>query len=138
MKQYITEKQLDELSDKGTDRIWRFWTPAVGDKVWYDDQTKDGHVGFLTDNGEGYWNDMSDPEWLKSDFIPLLSIGQMIEFLQKNTNCSSIMLNAEYRIAGMYANKFLFGATNSGIFIAYNNEELCDSLWEAVKEMVES
>lgn len=127
MKQHITVDQLTELSDKGKARLRESWQPQNGDKVWYDDQTKSGYVGFLTDNGEGYWNDMSDPDWNKNDFMPLLSIGQMIEFLDEK---QPYQYGIHRRIVDW---KVVVHDRQYGKVMG---EELCDSLWQAVKQIL--
>lgn len=86
MKQHITIEQLNELSDKGKERL-RKW---------------------VKDNG--YYNESADKLSKKMGFRSdgtLLSIGQMIELL----------------------------ATGAYIF---EYEALCDSLWQACKEILEA
>lgn len=90
MKQTITPEQLDELSEGGLYKL-RDWLESI-----------------------------NIIEGLPADRKPLLSIGQMIEFLDGHG------AQAQFKL---------------GIAIAKWSErdepELCDALWEAVKEVLE-
>ena len=75
MKQHITTKQLEELSDKGIEKLQKWWVAKEGDKFRnvLDEEyvvTKETHAYMI---GKKFKNG-----------YPLLSIGQMIEFLADN------------------------------------------------------
>jgi len=91
MKQYPTIKQIDELSKKGKEALWQ----------WRIKQKIDGTY-----------------QWGRFKTLPLLSIGQMIEFLEE----SQVGEGGEVLIEWSEA---------------YGDEELCDALWLAVKEVLE-
>jgi len=70
MKQYITTKQLKELTNKARQDLRDWWKPKEGDYGWFDGETKllqANDTPFVLDTGVKYY--------------PLLSIGQMIEIL---------------------------------------------------------
>ena len=69
MKQHITPEQLNELSDKSKDKLRKWWKPEVGDI------NQDGHAYVVSHKSELF---------KKTKDLPLLSIGQMIEFLDVN------------------------------------------------------
>lgn len=106
MKQNITPEQLNELSDKGIEGLRKWLSKKYGYDVMNKDHTK----------------------WLES---LLLSIGQMIEFLDENDFLELI----DYWGAniGGYQNKWRVECKDS----QFNDNELCDALWEAVKEVLE-
>jgi len=66
-------------------------------------------------------------------FIPLLSIGQMIEFLEDNKEGGWEIYNLPVQISN---DKILglFVVNNYGKY--YRRPELCDAIWEAVKEVL--
>ena len=86
MKQHITVKQLDELEEKEKLEKWCFRKRYFNSRI---------------------------PERL---VMPLLSIGQMIEFL--------------------YEHKYDYGDVD---FLTFDDStpDICDALWEAVKEVLE-
>ena len=94
MKQHITKTQLDRLSEKGKKKLM----------TWLDGQRT---RGVISENG-----------WIYSKDFPLLSIGQMIEFVRENDKKH---LWSWYFFDGPHA------AT----------KDVCDIPWEAVKEVLE-
>lgn len=104
MKQTITEEQLNELTDKQAQ--------AIDD--WYGDDEIDGTV----DYGRYKYKRLRG-----SVKLPLLSIGQMIEYLEDQeffeSNCIQVSTNP----------------IQTEKYIEWSFEEsLCDKLWQAVKE----
>ena len=95
MKQYITLKQLDELSKEQADKLYE----------WYQ----------KIDSFEN------------SEFPPYLSIGQMIEFLRTDKN----------NIYTIYQSDLVKSNVDGKTEKIIKYEELCDALWEAVKEVLE-
>lgn len=123
MKQHITVEQLNELSEKGKEKLRKWWKPIVGD--WFDD---DGYMRIIPDD------ETKGAFVLNSFHTPLLSIGQMIEFLDEH-----------------YKWKKYFSMTHHGLWsiidgsytqplegrCAWGKGELCDALWIGVKEVLE-
>ena len=107
MKQNITSKQLNELSDKGKKTI----------RKWADDK-----VGIFDD----YVLGRKPSEWL-----PLLSIGQMIEFLDGHQeDIDDDMMTLGFPWFRVYSSN---GAETLGIKW---KGELVDALWKACKEVL--
>jgi len=140
MKQHITIEQLNELSKKGSDRLIEWWTPVRGDKYLKKDlnrelfygqldsphdaeEAKPDKVYFCGTDGEGKERD-----------LPLLSIGQMIEFLGDGRDYKHMPdMTIQFK---EFSSESL---VDYGIEFKYGNKttkayELCDVLWEAVKE----
>ncbi|MFB0847322.1 hypothetical protein [Paenibacillus oleatilyticus] len=106
MKQRITIEQLNELTDEQKERLQEWWSLSR--------QPGDIHI-----NSAGYVdiiNKYGDKPL--DNTIPLLSIGQMIELTSETT---MIKFNGGWGI-GEDAIKY--------------HDELCDALWEAVKEVL--
>jgi len=115
MKQTITLKQLNELSEKGHRRL-KEWIEKVGYYMVWD--TDVGKYGFM------YGTD------------PLLSIGQMIEFLGENLGKIEIKNHPLYRVLGGYSTKDEKGEPIVKLF-EVEKKELVDALWQPVKEKLE-
>lgn len=112
MKQHITTKQLDELSEKGKKRLSK-------------QLPKYKNPGGLPKKGliltvSGYH---------QIGELPLLSIGQMIEFLREHVSFAIYM-----DLLVISKNEHI-SKPGKEWHIAY--VELCDALWEAVKEVLE-
>ena len=110
MKQEITIQQLNELSDKGKDQL----------KKWY--SKRYDKVALF---GETF------PD--KQLINPLLSIGQMIEFLREKVNGDwkhkplSVLGEEVYPFNGILADNFTLDINLT-----------CDNLWLAVKKVLET
>ena len=95
MKQHIEPSQLNELSDKGKEKL------------------READMKFGWD--------------AKGSYLPLLSIGQLIEFLNEHTKY-------EFHIMKRLVDwKIVYEERHYGKIIG---EELADSLWEACKEVL--
>ena len=109
MKQTITRKQIEELNDEGRKKLIEWWKKSDLDYM--------SNYVVVLDSGE---------------FILLLSIGQMMQFLREKNN------NGFYRIhfsSQMLRAEVLFHHYEFDEFDKkYESEELCDSLWKPVKE----
>ena len=103
MKQHITVKQLNELSEKGKSRLLKF----VRKTDWEDYYCECGP---------------SNHERWRNTYLPLLSIGQMVEFLDENKKRT--------RVWAIYS-AWRIGKKGGG-----DVECICDALWEAVKEVL--
>ena len=102
MKQHIDLSDLESLSEKGKEKL-REW---AGNKQIEAIESAGYQVKIYGNN---------------DDFTPLLSIGQMIEFL--NTRAMTIQ---NYKTGWKLEHNY-----------DYASDELCDSLWAAVKEELE-
>jgi len=110
MKQHITTKQLDELSEKGKKRFWNNRTDGA-----------------------------PPPPDLDVQHLPLLSVGEMIQFLVEKQDKDWRDLHIEmihdlWRVGSCYDEDREDGKWK---FQGYEKEELVDILWEAVKEVLE-
>lgn len=128
MKQHITIEQLKELSEKGKEKLNDWWTPKEFDIFVHFDNKRLYSVSAI--------NAVEIHEIGKDVYelhMPLLSIGQMIEFLQEKTNTDMDTLNNKFiQSKVMAVNHFVVGK----VYIAYK-DNLCNALWEAVKEVLE-
>lgn len=113
MKQNITRNQVDQLSEKAKKRLDEFPFNGCYDVRCYEDIC-----------------------------VPLPSIGQMIEFLDQHYPISMIGHQSEWHGGNYYFN----GGTTpkdpteesiKNSTVKYEAKELCDALWEAVKEVLE-
>ena len=132
MKQNITTDQLNELTEKGKEKLRKWWIPYYGNEVLCENSTWTCLLG--TNSYKHYFpailleyakcnSDQCHHQEIrknKKDHLPLLSIGQMIEFLDQNILDDILAPNMVGECEG---------------FI--EKEQLCDSLWESVKEVLE-
>ena len=116
MKQHITVQDLNDLSEKGKERLREWWDKKYKHRdAPHSYQSEDPYVG--VEYGEQ----------------PILSIGQMIEFLDKNRK----------RDWAIYFGKNLaFVQSDNGVTLLGKTPEnrkgdLCNGLWAAVKEVLE-
>lgn len=126
MKQYISIEQLNELSEKGKERLRNWWKPEMGD-LYIDDYCLmvinccEDEVGGK--ERQGYEN-----------VVPLPSIGQMIEYLENKyeyTFALHIMRrHVDWKIVDETDGYFGKEIYAKGINIR-------DALWEAVKSDLE-
>jgi hypothetical protein len=121
MKQIITVEQLMELTEEQKQRLRELWKREFGDVFYITD---------YKDNKEAQMQVM-DRVWqlivkdYRKEFLPLLSIGQMIELL--------IQHHGEYWSDSISK---INGTTYSkNIYFTYE-DELCDALWQAVKQVL--
>jgi hypothetical protein len=112
MKQQITSEQLNELSDKGKYTLW----------IW--------------ERNKEYGD--------KDSFSKLseLSVGQMIEFLDEQMPVSYITHQSQWHggnwhyDGGSIPSELTLPALEKSIK-SFESNELCDALWEAVKDVLE-
>lgn len=141
MKQHITIEQLDSLSKEGKKKLRKWWKPKDGDwvslnskkylladccslsvKTWGEikDKWDKGMSGFILTRMNDEYGDYFDIH-KRNTILPLLSIGQMIEFLNEHSG--------QFIMSEM-------GQWGSDYFDFDWTGELCDKLWEAVKEVL--
>ncbi|MCR4313548.1 MAG: hypothetical protein NUV58_04830 [Candidatus Roizmanbacteria bacterium] len=123
MKQYIEISQLTELSDKGKDRL-RKWCE---NKLYF--EYRDTSMPS---------DPVKNPSSIIKEIIPL-SIGQMIEFLDEQNKGWKFDWRIEFKEFSAvslvdYGIEVWYPA-NKKMVEKYN---LCDALWEAVKEILEN
>lgn len=125
MKRHITVEQFNELSDEQKQKLRSWWRPKEYDLYTDDDGNYDA---WEVDYDGSYCFDEVKKQRLSydeeaTDMYPLLSIGQMIEFLEgKFDRIENDGITWEVQ---MKKNNAWYGI---------NREEFCDALWEAVKE----
>lgn len=132
MKQHITIEQLNELSDRGKEKLREWWKPKRGDMFFGIDR------GIVANT----WNE------IPNGIYPRLNIGQLIEYLaEKTKDITYVDDYFENQIGFNHTYGSLNNSTKSpkkGIpyAIAWGSQklkgELCDALWQAVEEDLES
>lgn len=118
MRQHITTKQLKELTES---QLLKY--AEVTKKYCTLSPIKN------MPNGDGTFTDM-----VETARLPHLSIGQMIEFLQENSKNKTDYIDN-------YFGHQIHGDGKSGydtsLSIGWSGyDELCDALWEAVKQVI--
>jgi len=156
MKQYITAKQLNELSTKGKERLRKWWKPKEGDCLyWIKPQCTWWLVQY---DGTYMYDDIESIEKFtetnneEKAFLPILSIGQMIEFLEEKAHFIRLhdTIHSRSEKQGLVTMSADKGWTLESAFddknkdylnwrtdIKIEKKELCDALWSAVKEKLE-
>ena len=123
MKRRITPDQLQELTRDQQKILRERWKPETGDKI------------FNLVDGDSFFICLPEESKL---VIPLLDIGQMIEILHGNypdldlytlTNCAGASV---WKGIG----KFDGYKAESDERIGFDVNELCDALWNAVKDVL--
>lgn len=124
MKQHITPDQLNELTPEAKEKLREWWEPEEGDS--FAREFKDGEM--QTETVYHSWIGSYEDNKPDQSCFPLLSIGQMIEFLADNSN-------------GYYEHSYIDDNFNKqvsigNVAVGWRND-LCDDLWQAVKEVLE-
>lgn len=122
MKLRVNREDLN-LTGTQIDALRKTWTPQIGDVVYATETNIAGNIGRI----DGIVGDHLFPGtagWItKNECIPLLDIGQMIELLQNNNGFIKDCDSGE------------FMRTSNWVILDYlPGVELCDELWQAVKE----
>lgn len=131
MKQHITAKQLSELNKIDREKLVDWWTPKEGDFVSYKGKNYFLDSGsmftYQNFNKIGWGIHEKKPKNYKENRLPLLSIGQMIEFLYRKKQ------------PGKFNSLIISGSKGKGWFVdGKNASDCCDALWEAVKEVLKN
>ena len=124
MKQHITKENLDTLSNKGREKL----------ASWYADwQFKQGNQ-FV-----GLPLEVIDEKTMRVK-VPLMSIGQMIDFLDEHMKGIDIRIrHCNYKSKSIYKEGTLITDIYGRNWSVVEDEpNLCDALWEAVKEILEA
>ena len=128
MKQHITPKQLNELSEKGKKRLRKWWKPIDGDL-------------YARFSNNMIWPMLAHgvAKLKKENNLPLLSIGQMIEFLIVKNPLAVILIDGD-----LYTEVAPNGAAIDDGLITdddsekiFKKENTCNALWEAVKDVLD-
>lgn len=128
MKQHITPEDLNQLSESGKQKLREWWKPQQGDWIytsaWVDDKTKNDLILCMSSPTGMVWQQMLNGA------LPLLSIGQMVEFLtaQKSTLRIEKWKSTEWLCGEIY-NSEEYKNEKSGV-------ELCKALWSACVEVL--
>jgi len=147
MKQHITIDQLNELTRGQKERLRGWWKPDFGD-WFFSEKGKDilpisqqlGYTSSVVGRYAEYKRDEACPyDVVESGDLPLLSIGQMIEFI-KSIGIYDINITENWRdfpIEAGYNDDYKgweVELERSGLnSLEYWSDDLCDALWEAVK-----
>ena len=127
MKLHITVEQLNELSEKGKERLREWWKKHLEYGTFFawknNKRQKNWYVELWYEGSEfempNKWN----------NFYPLLSIGQLIQFLDEHikTPYNNLFIKTNH---GAWQMTDIIGTTE-------HYDELCDALFEAVKDILE-
>ena len=146
MKQHVSMKKINELSEKGKKALLTWWKPEWWHLfIWTDEGRKnisgDGGLdreamnmlwtNYTTDKTDNerykYLTDQIKKGWI----LPILSIGQMIAFLADQK------VDSKNFKGNIPVNRLICDAEANHIVIAWNDTELSDALWQVVKEVLE-
>ena len=117
MKQHIDEKQFKSLSTEQQKKLFDWWYDIA-------------HIGDLyTEDSILQVIECCNDEIDKEDCVPILSLGQLIEFLNEKQDYQFHIFRRTIDW------KLIVGDMQYGKVIP---GELCDFLWEAVKENLEA
>lgn len=125
MKQHITSDQLAELTPEQREALREWWKPQEGD--WAIDK------GYLEHPDEAcVLNKFRTTEVIKRDYLPLLSIGQCIEFLRdKDPKRLCEVMTSLFRGGYIFP-----GKNQTFVYNRCKPEELIDALWKAIKAVL--
>ena len=125
MKQRPTSKQVDSLSEKGKDRWRKHWKPREFDVFLHYGTKKEYQVKAIDEAFIETWGKVSSPAYQLHLLIP--SIGQMIEFLDPE---SLLRMSLGWEYWGK--------RSHTTERVPISSKELCDALWLATKEKLET
>lgn len=116
MKRHIAPEDLNQLSEKARERLREWWKPRAGDLCW-------SHIGDTIKWGVNFSGsemivlfDKNESHYKDNLCLPLLSIGQMIQFLSENAKDGEVFME---------------------IVVGWKQDDLCDLLFEDVKSILE-
>ena len=119
MKQHISVDQLAELTPRQKEKLRELWKPQEGDRVLAVINGRFTTLEYLIVINSNFKKE-------KTNDLPLLSIGQMIEILKREG----------------YLEMKLFGVINEdwrvvdSCMAVFYEDELCDALFEALKAVL--
>lgn len=130
MKQHITKTQIEELTDEGRKSLKKWYYPKrqKGDLIFYEHPISPSLKDKVLIFGELP---------MQGDPTPLLSIGQMIEFLDEKAEINDFGYSRTDPYWKIEITNRSIGRGSAGHIDITPNIELCDALFEAVKEVLE-
>lgn len=156
MKQHITPKQLNELSEKGKKRLRRWWKPRDGDIFRFGGEELKWEAIVCDDTRKmcDWEKKITNEEYENEPIYPLLSIGQMVEFLSEKKEEEHLLITdgldyffQEVDIGGKKSKKWKIQVASTDDYIGKAGisangfviikKQFCDALWKAVKEKLE-
>jgi hypothetical protein len=139
MKLHISITDLEKLTNSGKVKLREWWTPEGGD-LW----TLEDNIP----NGSSYLLQFLNPHFmdifLKNEgMLPLLSIGQLIQYLDEYSN-KDWRIDTEHHDdpinckdhLGLIEYSVHWANDKGQIGNVAENKELCDALFEAVKDIL--
>lgn len=127
MKQRITVQQLNKLTDAQKEQLRDWWKPCEGDQAYCDNYD----TITVHENGDEY--EKNRMIWINCGYsllannpLPLMSIGQMIQFIQEKRP----------QLKGISKNRFDKWFVNLETGQLGYKDELCDALWETVTQIL--
>ena len=124
MKQRISPKQLQELTEEQGERLKGWWTPKWGDVIL----DCRGNIGLIRDLDIAMTGPEADARRAiqKEIALPLLSIGQMIEFIMDKQKYFGVHWpKNDTRVV-----------SRNGPPLVPEGRELADALWQLVQEVL--
>jgi hypothetical protein len=128
MKQMITVSDLNKLTDQQRERLREWWHALEHDLAY---ESVGRYIVVCGQEVERFGvikveDVVRKTTWHKNELIPLLSVGQMIAFIQDHKPL----------LKGISKNRFNQWFVNIDNGMLGYKDELCDSLWEAVKQIL--
>lgn len=136
MKQHLSINDLNQLSEKGKIKLREWWKPEYGDfvAIKYYFQRKYREKIYIDELGYDLVDEVMGITDLNESALPLLSIGQLIQFLDEHNPSGKGFSKID-------ATKGTDGLNYFWVVVQYDKYykelELCDSLWMAVKDILE-
>lgn len=142
MKQHISLQGLDQLTPAGKERL-RAWYekssyyPEYGDSVInvYIPEIKQSHHGLADQRMIDDEGNELKKAYHYDELLPLLSIGQMIDFLDEKLFADNFDWGS-MEILRASDGGWAFYDYLSQKYISPHNPELCDALWSACVELL--
>lgn len=127
MKQHVTVEQVNQLSEKGKNSLREWWKPIEGDFFM---RINPVDASIQVETTYSSWNDRYEDNNPDNLSFPLLSIGQMIEFLDHHAV-------KNWQIA-LHKPLYDINYPDSKVSPDFEDfDNLCDALWDVVKEILE-
>jgi hypothetical protein len=134
MKRRIDLAQLNQLTDEQKQKLREWWKPQEGDWFYNNAEFIESSIGEYSVPNPGTMFDHNAPYEANfiefKDCLPLLDISQMIELLKSKSTQIRVGCEGELIVSdnnGKYTNEH---------FIYILNDDLCNELWETVKEVL--
>lgn len=129
LRQHITPQDLDQLTDLGKQKLREWWKPTPGD--FFSGSWPYEHKKLVGEDSDGYGSELMQVIENKDNYLPLLSIGQMIQFLDEHGNFGMSKCETQDPAVGVWELD-----SNDEWIVEAQNKELCDALWSACVEVL--